>query len=448
MAYTSKRGRRPNENASKSSHSYVINDKTVQEFLKNCRLPKLASEVEIDDHVSFQLEPPLTNPIRYVIAIDGGYTEVVVQNDYPSAKICFFQFGALIFSVNDLENLEQQAFIEPTDMSKLKKIQRLKLPLPIRNISLQNESTLTHSVRQAIFDFFRKKRDNSSLIGALKWLVFEEFWGKTSEIWNLASCPHCGASNIKLAKSSMSTDYEFTNTHANCSGTIYLTDVLRLHEAIDDELGAEGILGYITTAVEQILLVYLIKLILDTKPSLMNEFLFIKDGPLAFFGQTANMFKPMRSLVKFLFENHNLYLAGLEKSGAFVDHADEISKKLKSNQVLLLDNDYIYRYVLPGKADPSNPYGRTTYYGNKLIFRTEGENLYVASLPMAELTPYPKKDDFKNIEVILNNLSKLKCDMYDSALIPVALVNKLVSLANHPSSKILQNFAKSSLGKS
>ena len=135
----------------------------------------------------------------------------------------------------------------------------------------------------------------------------------------------------------------------------------------------------------------------------------------------------------------------MEKSGPFVEHADEISKKLKDGQVLLLDNDYVYRYILPGKADPNNPYGRTTYYGNKLIFKTQGENLYVASLPTPELIPYPKKGDLKNIDTILTNISKLKCDMYDSALIPVALANKLVSLANHPSSTILKNFAKSSI---
>lgn len=40
-------------------------------------------------------------------------------------------------------------------------------------------------------------------------------------------------------------------------------------------------------------------------------------------------------------------------------------------------------------------------------------------------------------------VGKLRCDMYDNALIPVALANKLVSLSNHPSQKILQRFAQS-----
>jgi hypothetical protein len=59
----------------------------------------------------------------------------------------------------------------------------------------------------------------------------------------------------------------------------------------------------------------------------------------------------------------------------------------------------------------------------------------------------PKKEDFKNIDVILTNIKKLKCDMYDNSLLPVTLVNKLVSLADHPSSIILEKFAKESLNK-
>ena len=49
--------------------------------------------------------------------------------------------------------------------------------------------------------------------------------------------------------------------------------------------------------------------------------------------------------------------------------------------------------------------------------------------------------DFKNLPELLLNIELLRCDMYDNALMPVALANKLVSLANHPSSKILQKFA-------
>ena len=59
----------------------------------------------------------------------------------------------------------------------------------------------------------------------------------------------------------------------------------------------------------------------------------------------------------------------------------------------------------------------------------------------------PTENDFKNLDCILFNVEKLKCDMYENALFPVALVNKLVSLSDHPSSEILQKFAKTSMNK-
>jgi hypothetical protein len=156
----------------------------------------------------------------------------------------------------------------------------------------------------------------------------------------------------------------------------------------------------------------------------------------------------MRDLTNFLLENHNLYMVGLEKSGTFVEHADEISDRLKPGEILLLDNDYIYRYIIPGKADPQKPYARTSYYGGKLIYKSRDDRVYVVTIPVKDekVVLNPNRSDFPNIDVILLNVENLKCDMYDSALIPVALVNKLVSLANHPSSVILEKFAKVRIG--
>jgi hypothetical protein len=438
MGYTSRTGRRPNEYASKSAHAHVIKDAVVQDFLKQCDLPKKASDIKLASHTMFSLTPLEINPTTHVIAIDGGFTEVIVQPEFPSSRICFFQFGALIFETADLDQLSVSAFIDPADMEKLKRIQRIKLTLPIKNISMKGAATLTGSIRSVLHTFFKQQMDDWELLETLRWFIFQEYQTPIDE-WILASCPSCNAVRVPLQRKEISSDGVFKCPH--CSSVIYLTDVFRLHEAIDDELGAGGILGYVTTTMEQMVLVHVIRLVLKTKPSLLKELIFIKDGPLAFFGQTANMHKPMRELVRYLFSAHDLHLAGLEKSGPFVEHAHEINTLLKAGDVLILDNDYIYKYVIPGKADPSNPYGRTTYYGNKIIFKSRFEKLHVLTLPTADTLSHPKASDFKNLQTVLTNIEKLKCDMYDDSLVPVALANKLVSLANHPSSRLLQKFA-------
>mgnify|MGYP005817846249 CR=1 FL=1 len=443
MAYVSKNGRRPAEFASKSSHTQVINNAAVQEFLQHGNVPKKAEEIHLPSGNLLKFEPADDNPISHIVAIDGGFEEIPVQSEFPSSTICFFQFGALIFSISDLEKISTQAFIEPEDMAKLKQIQRLPFTLPVKNFTYKKEPTLTHSVRRAVYDFFTKKNDDDEkLIDTLKWFIFQEY-NKPVSVWNLSNCPHCYASNIPLERSSMKPDFTFECNH--CGKEIFLTDVFRLHEAVDDQIGAGGILGYVTTTFEQMLLLHVMRLMLKLKPTLLKNVLFIKDGPLAFFGQTANMHKPMRSLVKYLFDQHNIFLAGLEKSGPFVEHADQIAGKLEPGTILILDNDYIYKYIIPGKADPNNPYGRTTYYSNKLIFKSRYYGVHVVSLPTMDVLSSPKPQDFRNLQTVLTNVEKLKCDMYDNALMPVALANKLVSLAQFPSSKILQRFAVNSM---
>lgn len=441
MGYTRRRGRRPNEYASRASHSHVIKDPAVQAFLAECMLPKRSSEILLDEPQCIRYEPVEENPIRHIIAIDGGYNEVPVRIEFPSATVCFFQIGALIFGTEDLKCLDEKPFIDPEDIARLKQIQRYKLVLPIKNVALNDQGTLTNSVRKAIYDFFQRK-ENEGLMETLKWFIFQEYM-RPMEQWILSRCPTCENSNIPLVRSEIGKDYTVLCDH--CGEQIYLTDVFRLHEATDDELGAGGILGYVTTTIEQIILVHFIRLILNIKPILLNQMLFVKDGPLAFFGQTANMHKPMRELVKYLFGNYDLYLAGLEKSGPFVEHADEIADRLNNGSAMVLDNDYIYNYIIPGKADPNNPYGRTTYYGNKLIFKTMHGGVHVITVPTQEILTHPKEGDLPNLQTILTNVEMLKCDMYDNALLPVALANKLVSLANHPSSRILQKFAMNSI---
>src|SRR2546429_396300 len=167
MSYISRRGRRPNEYASKSAHSYLINDPSVQKFLELCDFPKRAEEISFSSHEQFIYQPVTKNPIQYIIAIDGGYNEVAVQTSFPSSSVCFFQIGALVFSIQDLDNIDGQPFINPEDISKLKNIQRLKFTLPIRNVSLKSEHRLTDSVRRSLYNFFRTKIDDDELIDTL-----------------------------------------------------------------------------------------------------------------------------------------------------------------------------------------------------------------------------------------------------------------------------------------
>lgn len=456
MAY-SKKGNRAFEYANKAAHSPIINDPIINDFLRNCKLPKRSKDIKIDpeDLESFDtLINAGKNPIEHVIVIDGSFSTVPVREEFPSSEFTFFQFGALRFSLLDLEEISEQHFIGPEDISRLKdEFGRIKLAIPTKNITYKDESTLLESIRKAIFEFFNSEiifkffetSETEKFIDVFQWLLFEEYNSPTSSSYQLGSCPHpnCKRPNISLFKGNM-VNYSFKCPY--CSGSIYLTDVLRLHELIDEDLGANGIIFMVLRTLEQLLLVLIIKIILETKPDLLNKTLFIQDGPLAFFGQTAKLYASVEKLVNYLFTNHNLFLIGLEKNGTFTEHAEEVSSKLKPHDVLILDTKYIYTYIKHGDPDTTESFGRSTYYGNKLIFKSKDNKVYVATLPMKENLVSPTKADFKNIDIILNNIEYLKCELYDDSILPVVLVNNLVSLSNYPGSAILGKHARNEIG--
>ena len=325
-------------------------------------------------------------------------------------------------------------------MARLKRIQRFTLVLPTRNISRGGRS-LQLSVRETLQEFFERRDhpDDPPLTEALRWILFRG-WSDAGEPWKLPRCPNAGCSRAPIVLTAATPD---RSTCPTCGGPVLLIDALRLHERIDEEQGAGGIAGYVITALEQVVLVHVIKALHDIKPAMLREILFLKDGPLGFFGPTAPLSKPMREMTRAL--GDLLIVAGLEKSGAFVEHAAQIADRMNPGSVLVLNNDYIYRYVVPGDPASPDPYGKNTYWGGKVIFRAPDENMYVATVPTGDFKPNPSYGDFTHLSEILAVLGMLRCSMYDNALIPVALANKLVSLSEFPSSRILESFAKSSM---
>ena len=69
------------------------------------------------ESLTVAFEPVADNPIRHVIAMDGGYKEVAVRTEYPSSAVAFFQIGALVFGA-DLMTVGHKPFIEPEDMAR------------------------------------------------------------------------------------------------------------------------------------------------------------------------------------------------------------------------------------------------------------------------------------------------------------------------------------------
>lgn len=450
MGYSSQRGRKPIERASKIAHVEIIRNPEVVSFVENCWIPAPADPTEIGA-LAVELRPDPPAEVTAVVAIDGGYTETFVREDFPSASIVFFTFGPLLFKLSDLRTLDQKRFIAPEDLRTLKQIQRFTLVLPTKGVCRKDQPSLSATVRRTVYDFFfRRVDEQSTLLDSFRWFLFRR-WESKPDNGRAAKVAHCPWPDCDQKDILFRFSEHPEKPCPACGKPVYLTDVFRLHERIDEEQGAGGISAYVMTMLEQLVLVHLVySILVRWKPGLMRNILFIKDGPLAFFGLVAALHEPMRELLTHLLQGAKdptrptVRLVGLEKSGAFVEHAAAIQNRIKPGSFLVLGDKYIRRYVVPGEVD--SKYGGNTYYGQKIIFRAPGGEMHVATVPAGPYFAEPTADDIPHLHEILTLVSELRCSMYDNALIPVALANKLVSLADHPSQQILTNFARDRVG--
>ena len=120
MSYGNDFSNKPYEKASKNAHINIINDIQVKEFLSKCHIPPFQENIANVDFEKIFIKSITNNPIKNIIAIDGGYTNVFVKKEFPSSTIAFFQFGALFFKMQDLINIKTKPFIDPEDFAKLR----------------------------------------------------------------------------------------------------------------------------------------------------------------------------------------------------------------------------------------------------------------------------------------------------------------------------------------
>ena len=432
------------------SHTFIIKDDEVNKYLQGCMIPADAKDVELNERLKHTIVYPASSMIDHYITIDGATSTVQLKEGFPSSLLTFFQFGSLLIKQEDLDEIAGKPFVSPGDIKKLKEIERDKFVLPVKNVRMQGTMDFRNIVRKVIQDFFRKTNSGgSSMLDTLDWFIFRGYDpGGAPGVFVLNSCPHCRTSEIRLERDKMDLSrYSWSCTYEKCREEIYLTDVFRLFERVDEEAGAEAIVGHLRNVVESFLVVHAIKNILRLRKEELERILFVKEGPLSFGGDAHNMHRPMREMLNFLSKDHRINLVGVETSGPFVEHAKEIRDKLAPGELLLLDNAHIYKYIKAGNGH-SQEYGRNNYYGGKMIYKSPDGRIYVLSMPVEDHLVYynqPELSDLRNPAEVLMSIDRLRCDVYENALIPVAVVNKLISLSNRPGVDLLEKFAKKSL---
>jgi hypothetical protein len=275
----------------------------------------------------------------------------------------------------------------------------------------------------------------------------------------LESCPACPADIQPLVFSPAITQ----QACPSCGLPVYATDWLRLHEGISDFGDNTSAMTRMMNAVEHLLLAAFILELRQNNPAALTRIAFVIDGPLALFGEPAKLHKRLMFLIyeaNTWLEQHGLepaLIMGLQKTGTVMDHARLLERFLPNGVIRVVDDEYRERYI-NGRDTPSANFGNETYYGQDFLFKTERGRIFNFALPY----PFPDKAasgrafaSLKSETHRYGSLIKRACDLirhfeldlYENAIVPVALAHRHASISMVPGGKVLDLIARAGLNK-
>lgn len=91
-------------------------------------------------------------------------------------------------------------------------------------------------------------------------------------------------------------------------------------------------------------------------------------------------------------------------------------------------------------------YRNRVSYGTKVAVRLGPDHVIVLNVPTGDFLLDPTVGDLLGFEQSARVLSKLLSYRYESAVVPLVLINSLVSIAQRPSGSILEMFAIGLMG--
>lgn len=399
-------------------------------------------------------EAPTSKP-SFAVAIDGSYSEVPVKNGYPGAHVGYVTVASVLLNLQELDQLDQQRPINPAEFRKTEQAATVDAALPGSNVVTREHRRAKAAFREALFEVFHDavvdSENPSTLLDTFKHLL--SFKPTT----NPQKCPHDDC------------DEEFVigpNTSSCPSARkcrVYPTDALRIHERFND-VGSNGeAFGLVMTTWERVLLVHLLRCFEYRKwLDGLGNLAFFVDGPLGVFGPPAWLsaaisteLKRLNTIVRQKTGN-DIVIVGIEKSGAFVAHFDEIDPSETPGEMRfaprtysLLTDNYIKQRI--SLSDSDRRYGQDTYFGRKFFYKTKTGARIVASIPfLTDVQDTLDSDDislYPQFGNVCGTLDRLVSSRYPNSLSPIVSAHAHAAIPLHLGTKVFQQLANALMSR-
>lgn len=384
------------------------------------------------------------------LAVDGSYVVERVRDGLPSVLYGFAQAAAAFVDLTVMETQRAERFVNPHEIERAVNTALVTLDLPVAGAYTREGIDIATSWRESIDHLFRvKKIEVNRLDESLLDLLFL-----------LHGQPGAPASRVPVncPTEDCQKDVQVPPAGAECiacSGWLYPTDVLRIHEEVGEEGANQSALGRLMSVVELLVLVGLATLLWEqSRYQLLPTTLFIVDGPLAMYGPPAKL--RGRALEYFQLMGSDTpalapYICGLEKTGAMVDFARQLARHdiLEPGQLMVCDEDILGRVT---NASNAPAYGKETYWGRKFIYRALDGRIVVPTVLPAKGEPYdssggkPDPKDYPTLPAILDVIDRTGSSMYVDGIIPVAAAHGKAAFPIGVGTDVLRLVATQRLG--
>jgi NurA domain len=429
----------------------IVETDRVKNLLRRCRINPAPTDVNGSRAVPCATPAVQQDMPDFVVAIDGSSAEVPVLNGYPGARVGYCTVASVLVNLTELDRLDEQRPIDPVAFRKTEEAATIDAALPGCNVVTRDHVAAKHSFREALFDTFNDvildEEDRTPLID-----TYEALLALKPDTRN-QSCPY----EAEGCSEHVRTSPGLSRCPCDKGRPLYSTDALRIHERFRD-WGSNGeAFGEVMQVWERVLLVHLLRC-LERRGWLhrLPKLAFFVDGPLAVFGHpawlSAAISAELMRLNTFVREQsgHDMLVVGIEKSGTFVDHFDELDKTeepgaelFPPRSFLMPSDQYIKSRIIFSTS--SKRYGADTYFGRKVFYKTASGARIVANIPFLSDEQDTLANDpalYPQLGMTLAVLDKLVSSRYPNALAPIVSANAQAAIPLHLGAKVLQQLAR------
>lgn len=454
------------ETAGKGGHSDFVRNPDVQAFLDECDYMRPPSDSEAEAMASTFARAPvsdLSQLPRYVIASDASKSDTPVNDKLPSTQVGFIKVSQVLISMDSYAELidPKSRFVDPFKAAEMhRNASAITFTLPGSNIRFQGAKSVKDGFRRAVFKQLSAHRTNGSgncqsLCDVLISINGGQVWlGRSSS--RVGQCPSCGAEHEFVFSSN-----EQQKACISCGEPVFVTDWLRLHEDVSDFGNNASAMTRMMNAIEHLLMAALIQQVFAADPRALAKMAFVMDGPLAIFGQPAKLHARVMGLLHGVNRRltelglEPILVLGLQKTGEVMDHANLLNRFLPNGVFRVLDDEYRYQYI-KGSDMPTVNFGFETYYGQDFLFKTEKGRIFNFALPYPfadksgdQKTFAKAKADVANYGSLISRacdfIRHFELDLYESAVVPVALAHRHASISIVPGGRVLDIITKTGL---